>query len=64
MEGFWSTQGNPATRPLDAPIRLAELGVTPDKLSDIARRGTGRSTAWNPRPMAERDVLHVCEMVL
>ena len=45
-------------------IRLGQLGVTSDRLSDIAQRGTGRSTAWNPRPMAERDVLHVCEMVL
>jgi len=51
-------------RTLGAPIRLEDLSVTSDKLSDIARRGTGRSTAWNPRPMAERDVLHVCEMVL
>ena len=51
-------------RTLGAPIRLGDLGVTADKLSDIARRGTGRSTAWNPRPMVERDVLHVCEMIL
>jgi alcohol dehydrogenase class IV len=51
-------------RTLDAPMRLGDLGVTPDKLADIVRRGIGRSTAWNPRPMAERDVLHVCEMVL
>jgi len=51
-------------RTLEAPMRLGDLGVTPEMLPDIVRRGTGRSTAWNPRPMAERDVLHVCEMVL
>jgi alcohol dehydrogenase len=63
IEGF-ADEVEQLMRTLDAPMRLGDLGVTPDKLADIVRRGIGRSTAWNPRPMAERDVLHVCEMVL
>lgn len=49
---------------LGAPRRLNEVGVKVEAIPDIAKRGMGRSTAWNPRPMTEEDIIQVCETIL
>lgn len=47
-----------------APRRLSEFGAKAEALPDIVKRGVGRSTAWNPRPMGEEDLLQICKSVL
>jgi alcohol dehydrogenase len=49
---------------LEAPRRLSEVGVKPEDLPNIAKRGMGRSTAWNPRPMTEEDIVQLCKTIL
>jgi alcohol dehydrogenase len=49
---------------LKAPKRLSEVGVKVEDISGIAKRGMGRSTAWNPRPMAEEDIIQLCKTIL
>lgn len=49
---------------LKAPKRLGELGVTKEAIPEIVRRGMGRSTAWNPRPLTEEDLIGICETLL
>jgi alcohol dehydrogenase len=49
---------------LGALTRLRSAGVTEEALPDMVKRGIGRSTAWNPRPMKEEDVLQICRAVL
>jgi len=49
---------------LKAPRRLSQLGVKAEDISGIAKRGVGRSTAWNPRPMAEEDIIQICKTIL
>jgi len=49
---------------LKAPRRLGELGVKEEDFSGIAKRGVGRSTAWNPRPMTEEDIIQICKSIL
>jgi alcohol dehydrogenase class IV len=49
---------------LKAPRRLSELGVKEKDFPGIAKRGMGRSTAWNPRPMAEEDIIQICKTIL
>ena len=49
---------------LKAPRRLSKLGVKEEDIPGIARRGVGRSTAWNPRPMTEEDIIQICKSIL
>lgn len=49
---------------LAAPRRLGEMGVKLEDLPDIAKRGIGRSTEWNPRPMVEEDIVDLCMSIL
>ena len=49
---------------LKAPRRLSELGVKEEDFTGIAKRGVGRSTAWNPRPMTEEDIVQICKTIL
>ena len=49
---------------LGALTRLRDVGVKAEALPDIVKRGVGRSTAWNPRPMKEEDILQICRAVL
>ncbi len=49
---------------LKAPKRLGQLGVKAEDIPGIAKRGMGRSTAWNPRPMAEEDIIQICKTIL
>jgi alcohol dehydrogenase len=49
---------------LKAPRRLSELGVKEEDFTGIAKRGMGRSTAWNPRPMTEEDIIQICKTIL
>jgi alcohol dehydrogenase len=48
---------------LKAPRRLGELGVKERDFLGIAKRGVGRSTAWNPRPMTEEDIIQICRSI-
>jgi len=49
---------------LKAPKRLSQLGVKAEDIPGIAKRGMGRSTAWNPKPMAEEDIIQICKAIL
>jgi len=49
---------------LKAPRRLSKLGVKAEDIPGIAKRGVGRSTAWNPRPMTEEDIIQICKTIL
>ena len=49
---------------LKAPRRLSKLGVKQEDIPGIAKRGMGRSTAWNPRPMTEEDIIQICKTIL
>ena len=49
---------------LKAPRRLSEVGVKAEAIPEIAKRGMGRSTAWNPRPMTEEDIIQICKTIL
>jgi alcohol dehydrogenase len=49
---------------LRAPRRLSNLGVKAEEIPGIAKRGVGRSTAWNPRPMTEEDIIQICKTIL
>lgn len=49
---------------LKAPRRLGEVGVKVEDIPGIAKRGVGRSTAWNPRPMTEEDIIQICKTIL
>ncbi len=49
---------------LRAPLKLSSLGVKAEEIPGIARRGMGRSTAWNPRPMTEGDIVEICKTIL
>jgi alcohol dehydrogenase class IV len=49
---------------LKAPKRLSQLGVKAGEIPGIAKRGMGRSTAWNPRPMTEEDIIQICKTIL
>jgi alcohol dehydrogenase len=49
---------------LMAPRRLSKLGVKQEDIPGIAKRGMGRSTAWNPRPMTEEDIIQICKTIL
>lgn len=49
---------------LKAPRSLGELGVKEEAVADIVKRGMGRSTAWNPRPLTEEDLVHLCKGLL
>jgi alcohol dehydrogenase class IV len=47
----------------DLPLgRFAEAEEHPS--IETVDRGVGRSTAWNPRPMNEEDLLQICRAVL
>jgi alcohol dehydrogenase class IV len=48
---------------LKAPRRLSGLGVKEKDFPGIAKRGVGRSTAWNPRPMAEENIIQICRSI-
>jgi alcohol dehydrogenase class IV len=47
-----------------APRRLSEVGVKEKDIPGIVKRGIGRSTAWNPRPMKEEDIIQICKTIL
>ena len=49
---------------LKAPRRLSKLSVKAEEIPGIAKRGIGRSTAWNPRPMTEEDIVQICKTIL
>jgi len=49
---------------LRAPRRLGMLGVKQEDIAGIAKRGMGRSTAWNPRTMTEEDIIQICKTIL
>jgi alcohol dehydrogenase len=49
---------------LRAPRRLSHLSVKTEEIPGIAKRGMGRSTAWNPRPMTEEDIIQICKTIL
>jgi len=49
---------------LKAPRRLRPFGVKMEEIPQIVKRGMGRSTAWNPRPMAEEDLIQLCKTIL
>jgi alcohol dehydrogenase len=49
---------------LRAPRRLSKLGVRAENIPGIVKRGMGRSTAWNPRPMTEEDIIQICKTIL
>ena len=49
---------------LKAPRRLSELEVKAGDIPGIAKRGVGKSTAWNPRPMTEEDIIQICKTIL
>lgn len=49
---------------LKAPRRLSKLGVKAEEIPGITKRGVGRSTAWNPRPMTEEDIVQICKTIL
>jgi len=49
---------------LKAPRRLSEVRVRAEDIPNIAKRGVGRSTAWNPRPMSEEDIVEICKTIL
>jgi len=49
---------------LKAPKKLSRLGVKAGDISGIAKRGIGRSTAWNPRTMTEEDIVQICKTIL
>jgi len=49
---------------LGALRRLSEVGVKTEALPEMVKRGMGRSTAWNPRPLGEEDLLGICRDVL
>jgi alcohol dehydrogenase class IV len=49
---------------LKAPRRLSKLGVKQEDIPGIAKRGVGRSTAWNPRSMTEEDIIQICRTIL
>jgi alcohol dehydrogenase class IV len=49
---------------LKAPRRLTKLGVKQEDIPGIAKRGMGRSTAWNPKPMTEKDIVQICKTIL
>lgn len=47
-----------------APRRLNEVGVKLEDIPNIVKRGVGRSTSWNPRPMSEEDIVQLCKSIL
>jgi alcohol dehydrogenase len=49
---------------LGAPTRLGPLGVALEDINDIARRGVGRSTEWNPRKVHQDDIIAICQQML
>jgi len=49
---------------LGAPRRLSEVGVKTEDIEGIVKRGLGRSTAWNPKPMTEKDLIRICKTIL
>ena len=49
---------------LKAPTRLRQFGVKIEEIPQIVKRGMGRSTAWNPRPMTEEDIQQICRTIL
>jgi alcohol dehydrogenase class IV len=49
---------------LKAPRRLSKLGVKQEDIPGIAKRGMERSTAWNPKPMTEEDIVQICKTIL
>jgi alcohol dehydrogenase class IV len=49
---------------LKAPRRLGQFGVKMEEIPQIVKRGMGRSTAWNPRPMTEENIIQLCKTIL
>jgi alcohol dehydrogenase class IV len=49
---------------LKAPMKLRQFGVKMEEIPQIVKRGMGRSTAWNPRPMTEEDIVQICKNIL
>jgi alcohol dehydrogenase class IV len=49
---------------LQAPTRLGEFGVEDGLLPEMVKRGIGKSTDWNPRPLEQEDLLEICRSIL
>lgn len=49
---------------LAAPRRLSAVGVREEEIPDIVKRGVGRSTSWNPRPITEENLVEICKIIL
>jgi len=47
-----------------APKRLSEFGVKAEEIPGMVKRGIGRSTAWNPRPVSEEEIVQLCQSIL
>lgn len=48
---------------LAAPCRLSDVGADASTIPSMVKRGIGKSTEWNPKKLAEADIIKVCEMV-
>ncbi len=48
---------------LQAPRRLRDVGAAKADIPAIVKRGIGRSTEWNPKPLSESDIAKVCEAI-
>ncbi len=48
---------------LDAPRRLSDVGIVPAEIPGMVKRGIGGSTACNPKPLTEADIIAVCESI-
>jgi alcohol dehydrogenase class IV len=49
---------------LGAPKRLSDFGVTEEELPALVKRGVGRSTESNPRPLRQEDLVNICRSIL
>lgn len=45
------------------PKRLSEFGVKAEEIPGMVKRGIGRSTAWNPRPVSEEEIVQLCQSI-
>jgi len=62
VEGF-ANKVDLLTEKLRAPRRPGMLAVKVGAIPGIAERGMGRSTAWNPGPMTEEDIVQICKTI-
>jgi alcohol dehydrogenase class IV len=46
-----------------APKRLNEFGVNVEEIPGMVKRGIGRSTVCNPRPVSEEEIVQLCQNI-